>query len=415
MKKIKRKYLYLGAIILVVIAGFFYLRSRNSSGTSEVRYITEAAAKGTLTNSISASGNISVDQIATVDPTITGTVSGLSVNVGDSVSEGDQLFTIINDDLDVAVTKAVSSYQQALNAVESAEVAKDQAKANYEKAEDEDDEDSDSYTKKELQVLEDKIDLAEADIVQAKTSLTASAQSLKSAKDDAAERTVTAPLSGTILEINIENGDDLSKNSDNSSESPIIIGDLSTLKVTVSINEVDIANVSVGQKATLTFDAITDLSLTGTVETIDSLGASDSGVVTYDVTIGFDTLDDRLKPEMTASAEIITEAKQDALIVPSSAVNGSNGNFSVMVLENGQPVQKTVRIGTSNNTQTEILSGLSEGDEVVTQTVTVDSSTSSSSDSDDREASSSGGGGILNGLTGGGSRPGGGSGPPSRD
>jgi len=74
---------------------------------------------------------------------------------------------------------------------------------------------------------------------------------------------------------------------------------------------VDIANVSMGQEVVLTLDALNGVEMTGKVEKMDSLGTVASGVVTYNVTIDFDSLDERIKPEMSVSASIITDVKQD--------------------------------------------------------------------------------------------------------
>jgi hypothetical protein len=103
---------------------------------------------------------------------------------------------------------------------------------------------------------------------------------------------------------------------------------------------------------------------------MDSLGTLTSGVVSYNVTIGFDSLDPRIKPEMSVSAAIITGVKSDVLLVPNSAVKTQNGNSYVQVLVGQTPENRTVEVGLSNDTQTEIISGINAGDNVVTQTIT---------------------------------------------
>jgi multidrug efflux pump subunit AcrA (membrane-fusion protein) len=183
--------------------------------------------------------------------------------------------------------------------------------------------------------------------------------------------------------VNVKNGDDLSRLSSNSNSSaPIIIGNMSTLKAQVQVNEVDITNVNVGQKVMMTFSAIDGLTLTGKVEKVDSLGAQSSGVVSYDVTIDFDSLDERIKPEMSVSANIITGVKQDVLLVPSSAVKTQSGSSYVQILNSGQTPEKVdVEAGASDNTQTEILSGIKIGDKVVTQTISGSNSSTATSSS----------------------------------
>jgi len=393
-----KKYIAIVIVLLLVGTGYYWY-SKNQSSNNQTQYVTAAAEKGTLTTSVSASGNVTVDQSATVDPTITGTVANLSVQVGDSVQEGQLLFNIVNNELEVSVKKAETAYKQAKNALESAEIAEDEAEANYEAAKKKDKTDPSTYTRRQLEVLEDKIDAADNEIIEAEKNMTASLASLQLEQEDAAKREVTAPISGTVNEINIKNGDDLGKTGTTTTKlSPIIIGDLNTLKARVQVNEVDIPNVSIDQKAMLKFDAIEGFTATGKVEKIDSLGTITQNVVTYNVTIGFDSLDARIKPEMSVSADIITSIKQNAVTVPNSAVKTQSGNTYVEVLDEGiTPKQKSVEIGATNNTETEILSGLKEGDKVVTQTINSNSNANTNSNS------SGGGGGIrIPGLGGGG-------------
>lgn len=356
MKKLTKKKIYVISAAAILVLGGYYWYKKSNSTTGQVSYVTQAAEKGTLTTSISASGNVTVDQSATVDPTITGTVANLAISVGDSVKKGDFLFNIINDDLGISADKALTSYK-------SAAISKDQAKADYDQAIREEKNDSHSHLSSELDILKDELQLA-------KDQEDTAWENYLSAKEDADKRKVVASIDGTINAINIKNGDDLSRVSGSSSnaQAPITIGDLSTLKVEVPVNEVDIINVKTGQKAVLTFDAIPDFTATGKVEKIDSLGTVTSGVVTYNVLIGFDELDPRIKPDMSVSANVITEVIQNALIVPSEAVKDQGNGTYVEVLNFGNtPKRVNIEVRVSNSTQTAIKSGINEGDKVVTR------------------------------------------------
>ncbi|MFZ2975360.1 MAG: efflux RND transporter periplasmic adaptor subunit [Candidatus Moraniibacteriota bacterium] len=385
MKFIKKHYLWI-IVGLILIGGGYYWYAKSKTTTAVVQYKTTAVAKGTLISSISGSGNVIVDQSATVDPTITGTVANLAVNIGDSVKKGQTLFTIVNDQLGVDASKSYSSYLQTIASLETAKASKKEAKINYNNGSSEEK----SSLKNKLEATEISLDIAEKNIA-------TSWATYQNALADAAKRTVLAPISGTINAINIKNGDDLSRLSSNSNSSaPIIIGDLATLKAQVQVNEVDISNVSIGQKATMTFNGIEGLSLTGKIEKMDSLGTLTSGVVTYNVTIGFDSLDERIKPAMSVSASIITDAAQDVLMVPNGAIKAQNGSSYVQFLTNGNPKQVPVEIGLSNNTDTQIISGVKEGDNVITQTIksSTTSTTSGSSTSSLRVPGLGGGGGL---------------------
>lgn len=390
-----KKFYIIVAIVLAIAGGSYFWYSKSNATDNEVRYVTATAEKGTLTSSISASGNIIVDQSATVDPTITGTVAGLAVAVGDQVKKGQFLFNIVNGDLTVSVAKANASLKQSEDAVESAELDVKSSKADYDANKKKEDKTPGTYTDKQLKVMKNKIDMAENKVTQAEKNLAATQADYNNTRTEAGKRKVTATIDGTVNAVNIKNGDDLSRlSSSSTSQAPIIIGDLVTMKAQVQVNEVDIANVSQGQKVTLSFDAVDGLETSGTVEKIDSLGTIDQGVVTYNVTIDIDSLDSRIKPEMSVSASIITDVKQNVLIVPASAVKTQNSLLYVEVMNSGESlVQKNIEIGITNGTDMEIVSGISAGDKVVTQTIDPSATTSSSSNSSSIRVPGLGGGG----------------------
>lgn len=366
----KRKYLYAGIIIVLIVGGYYWYK-KSHSASIQVQYVTTTVEKGTLITSISGSGNIIVDNSANIDPTITGTVANLSVSVGDKVEKGQFLFAIVNDDLSANVTKAYSSYLQSLGSLETAKANKKDAQENY-----------DDGSSSEKSALKKKLEAAKISVTVAEENIKYALQNYRNERKDYADSKVTAPISGTVNAINIKNGDDLSKLSSGSSrEIPMIIGDLNTLKAQVQVNEVDVSNVQIDQKTTLTFDALSEFTATGKVEKMDSLGTTTQGVVSYNVTISLDSLDSRIKPGMSVTAAIITNAKQNVITVPVSAVKNQNGNSYVEVLNGPAPTQVPVEVGASNNADTEIISGVNAGDKVVTQTINPSASSASTSSS----------------------------------
>ncbi|MCK4967985.1 MAG: hypothetical protein KAS12_02925, partial [Candidatus Aenigmarchaeota archaeon] len=143
----------------------------------------------------------------------------------------------------------------------------------------------------------------------------------------------------------------------------------------LSLNEIDIVNIEVGQKASLTFDAIEDLIISGQVIEVDSIGTTSQGVVTYDVKIVFDIDNPQVKSGMSVNADIIINVSQNALLVPNATVKMQNNFYFVQVLEPGSEVPKNqqVEVGLTNDIITEVISGLKEGDQVVTATIVADS------------------------------------------
>lgn len=365
---IKKHKITIFLILFVLIGGGYYWYAKTQKTAAIVQYKTAQAEKGNLVVSISGSGNVIVDQLATVDPTITGTVSDLAVNVGDNVKKGEILFQIINNDLSVSNDKASASLQQAKNSIDSAEIQVKQAKADYDAAKK-----NDASTSDQKKILKDKINLAEQAVTAAEKNYKASLADYNNQLADGSKRTVKAPIDGTVSAINIKNGDDLSRLSASSTanDAPIIIGDLKTLKAQIQVNEVDIPNVSIGQEVVMNFSAIDGLNITGKVEKIDALGTLNQGVVTYNVTIGFDSLDSRIRPQMSVSAKIITDVKKNVIIVPNGALKTQGNKTYVEVLNVGAktPERRIIEPGVSNNTETEIVNGINAGDKVVTQTI----------------------------------------------
>jgi HlyD family secretion protein len=222
-----------------------------------------------------------------------------------------------------------------------------------------------------------------ADLVKLKTgpdSLDISAQklSLQQAQNNYDDYFIKAPFDGVLARLSVKSTDTVSNGT--------TIGTLiSSQKIaTITLNEVDVEKVRVGQNAELTFDAIQGLKIAGTVITVDLVGTVSQGVVNYNVELSLDEQDERIKSGMSVTADIKTETTQNVIIVPNSSVKTQGRMNYVEVFENPlpmikgntpltsiiPPIQKKVEIGTSNDSFTEIISGINEGDQVVVRTIT---------------------------------------------
>ena len=373
MKKIfkgKRKAAAMVAAIVVVLGAGYMYYVRASLPATAPRFVTQRAATASLTSTVVVSGTVEADSQESVNPTISGTEADIAVAVGDAVKKGQTLFTVVNNDLDVQVAQSAASYQQAVNALASARNERAAAEAEYRVARNKDKDNDDAYTKRQLAVLEERIALADNAIVLAQKSLTAAGLSYRTTTSDARKRSVTSPIDGTVMSIAVNNGDELgSSPSGEADAAAMIIGNMETLQAKVQVNEVDIATVAVGQTVSLTLDALADTTLNGTVKNIDAIGTAVSGVVTYGVTIGFDTLDERMRPGMSVAATITTSHKDQVLTVPTAALKTDGATSYVTVLRDGVPQRMDVVTGAHDTTSTEIVSGLAVGDEIVVRTV----------------------------------------------
>ncbi len=188
---------------------------------------------------------------------------------------------------------------------------------------------------------------------------------------------IRAPFDGIVAKINVKKADTIS------SGASVVTFIAKQQVANISLNEVDVAKVALGQKVTMTFDAIEDLSVTGKVTDIDNVGTVSQGVVTYNVQITLDTSDPRIKTGMSVNAAIATAVEQDVLIVPNSAIKNQGTSHYVLVVDKNTPAttdntgtllstpptQVPVEIGIADDIATEIKSGVSEGDKIVTRTI----------------------------------------------
>jgi len=237
-----------------------------------------------------------------------------------------------------------------------------------------------------------EVALKQSNLNSANATLDNALTQLESAKEG---YPVVAPFDGVVAEVDVAPGDDVNANT-----VVLKLVDPSVFEVSATVDEVDISQVQQGQEATISLDALTDVELSGNVSSISAFANSQSGVVSYSVTILVTGIPSgvQLREGMSATATITNQLATDVLLVPTRAISNSSTNPTVTVMVNGAPEVRAVTVGQSNDEYTEIVSGLNAGDEVV---VTSTSSTSSSSSS-----SSSSQGGFT--VTGGGGFPGGG-------
>jgi HlyD family secretion protein len=206
---------------------------------------------------------------------------------------------------------------------------------------------------------------------------------LTDAKENYENCFIKAPYDGIVAKVNIKEGDSVSSQTS-------LFTFISTQKIAeITLNEIDAAKVEVGQKVTLTFDALPDLTLTGKVTEIDTVGTVSQGVTSYGVKIALDTDSEKIKPGMSVTAEIVVEAKPDVLVLPNSAIKTQGDSHYVELIEAPEEVKSKLKIGSSivlakevqiknqpveigisNDLSTEIISGLKEGDIVISSKIT---------------------------------------------
>ena len=202
---------------------------------------------------------------------------------------------------------------------------------------------------------------------------------LKNAQDRLEDYSITSTIDGTVIEKNYDVGDtlDTSNASTTGIAYPAVIYDMSALTFDISVNELDINKIQVGQQVEITADAVEGETFTGVVDKVNINGTTTNGSTNYPVTVLVDGTPEELKPGMNVSAKIIVEDAGSVLCVPVEAVSrGADGTSLVKVAgegaldENGNLVDsskledRVVTLGRSDDTYIEILSGLEDGETV---------------------------------------------------
>ncbi|MBI3485539.1 efflux RND transporter periplasmic adaptor subunit [Candidatus Daviesbacteria bacterium] len=404
-------------IVILLVAGYFgYKQFFNKS--TQPTYQTTQAEKGTLVKTVSASGTITLGNSVSITTNATGLVSQVYVKNGDSVTQGQKIADLTLDlDSQAKQASAWSSYLQAktsldsanakFNSLQAAEFTANQKLINDAVARNLKSDDP-TYIEENASWLQ-----SEADYKNQTAIVTQSQAAVSSAwlSYEESSPIITAPISGVINNLTLTPGLSIkpsttSSTSTNTSQKFGSISlDAGQIQATVNVAEVDAPNIVPGQKVTLTLDAFADKTFTGKVLTIDTNGSVSSGVTTYPATISLDSGEANIYPNMAVSAKIITSVKDNVLLVPSAAVSTSNNQStptgsgsSVRVLKNGSVNSVDVTIGDSNDTQTEITSGINEGDSVVTGQTSISSRRSTTQTSPFSVFGGRGGGGGGRGV-----------------
>ena len=335
-----------GGVILIAIIASVILNSQPQSADGPV---TDMVMEGTFTTTVEAKGQLKPISASVVSPSVDGTVAQINVQAGQSVNEGDVLMTIKNDELDNAVAEAKRAVAAAQEDLKNAQAALAAAQAAPTL-------DVDGAT-----APTDATANASA-VSSAQRNLASAQATLDQANAKAAERTVKAPSSGSIVELNakvgatVTGGMVMGEGDTSGGKQCMQIADLSKMKVTVQVGEKDIAKIAVGQSANVTYPAFPDIVSQGTVTAIASVANSDAANgggsnVTFNVDILIEAPDSRLKPGMTAEVSVVTEQLDDVVMVPTMALMTEDGEHYYVNLATDNEGKETRRVKVTVVTQ----------------------------------------------------------------
>ena len=351
------------AAVVAVIAIAVYLFSGGKKET-KVSFTTAKVEKTNIQNSITATGTIEPVTSVTVGTQVSGIVSHLYVDYNSVVKKGQVIAELDKTNLTSELNTARANLSSAQSSLDYELNNYNRYKTLYDKG----------------LVSADEFETAKLSYLKAKEQVTTARESVQKAQTNLGYATITSPIDGVVLSKSVEEGQTVAA-SFNTPELFTIAQDLTDMRVIADIDEADIGGVQEGQRVTFTVDAFPDDLFEGQVTQVRQQATTESNVVTYEVVISAPNNDLKLKPGLTANVTIFTLEKNDVLAVPSKAlrfmpndaflqkgqtIEDVEAKSKVWTLEGNVFKAHKVEIGTNNGILTEIVSGIAEGTEILT-------------------------------------------------
>ena len=369
MKKVTKWGIALLAVAALAAGMWWWLKPKN-----EINYLTEPVVRTNIAQTVSATGEISAAQLVDVGAQASGQIKKLHVTLGQQVKKGDLIAEIDStsqlNNLNTNKAK-LDTYQAQLV---SAEIALRSADKKYQREQALWKEDATS--REALEDAQDAFAAAKASVAELKSSIRQTQIAINTAEADLGYTRITAPMDGTVVAIPVEEGQTV--NANQTTPTIVQVADLSTMLNKMQIAEGDVNKVKAGMKLSFTTLSQPDNVREATLESIDpglttmSQGSYTTSTDTTDSAIYYyarslvPNEDNVLHIGMTTENTIIINQAEKVLAVPKLAVKQRGGKQYVRVLgENNQPQEKEITTGLSDNMNTEVKSGLGEGENVI--------------------------------------------------
>jgi len=397
-RKKSRKVLIVSIALVAVaaLAAFSFMRISGAKAEIDPSKIV-TVSRGDLARSVVATGRIEPISKVEIKSKANGIIKELKVNAGDFVQEGQVLAELDKDNLSARLreARAASMNAESSLAAAEAEYKKNQIETetpdvafacrNVERTEnlfkkglvsqqDLDDarrpleqaENRQHVARSQLGVSQARISQAEAGVAQAKAAV-------ERAEEEFNNATIRSPIKGVVLSRDVEIGSPVSSilNLGAAASLVMVLGDISQVYVKGKVDEADIGLVRFDQPARIKVETFKDKQFDGRVTQISPMGAEKDNVVSFEVRVSINNPGGELRANMTANAEIILEERKSALVIPESAITyDAERNPSVEVPAPASPTgreRKSIKVGVSNGTKTEVLDGLMENQQVILQ------------------------------------------------
>ena len=367
----KKLMFIIGLVVLVVAVPLINARVR---GTSSVEVEVERLEPRVIQSSVLASGKLVHEEEVKLTTEEIGKVTAIYVDEGDKVARGDLALQIDDQRLKAAVQQQQASVRMQEIAIQRQQLQVQNLQTQWERQRGLHERNlinEDSFT-----TSTNNLKIAEVDLMSSKESLEQARALLDQQEDRLAKTRVYSPIDGTVTTLDIKVGETAIASSTNIPGSSLMtIANPASIQTEVNVDEADIANVEIGQKAQVFAIAYPDQPVDGVVESIAVSAKVATGQQGQSFAIKIRLLDPEkitLRPGMTCRAEIFTATKGGVLAAPIQAILVDENlttdavQRDVFVLRNGRAVKVSVDVGIADDTYQEIVSGLSPGDQVVT-------------------------------------------------
>ena len=395
----KKLWIGLGVVAAIVLFAVLAIAGRRERGI-EVR--TETVGRQNLVAVVTASGRIRPKSSADLQADITGRIIDLRVKEGDRVQKGDTLLRIDRTTYEAAVQQARAAVAEAEARAAQARANVEQARRNLERTRALQRDNPELVSPEQIEVAETNFEVQRALAEAATHAVGQSRAALREANDRLAKTVITAPMAGQVTRVNVEQGETAIVGTMNNPGTILLtVSDLSEMEAVIEIDETDIPDIELGDSASVAIDAYPNRSFTGRVSkigqsAIQTLGSSSLSAarstdqsVDFEVVIALQDPPPGLRPDLSATADVVTATRDSVLAIPiialtlqdapakESVPRELNGDTLALGVANAKDVEgvyvvkegkvefRPVKVGIIGQNQFEILDGLIEGEEIV--------------------------------------------------
>ena len=370
-------------LLILGVGGYFIYDNFFKVKDEKVEFITKKAKKGSFSKRVDATGEIFATELIDVGAQVSGQIKKLYVKLGDQVKKGDMIASIDSSTQQNSIDNKEAQLAIYKAQLESAKVALNIAKTQFDR------ENAlfskNATSKQEFESAKNTFSSNSAKIKELEAQIKQKNIELSTAKINLGYTKITAPRDGTVVSVQVEEGQTV--NANQTTPTIVNIADLSHVKMKMQIAEGDITKIKVGTPVEYSILSEPTKKFQTTVSSIDpglttlsdgsygssssskssySSSSSSSSAVYYYAQSIVDNKDGILRIGMTTQNELLIANVEDAIIVPSIGIKKDENGTFVYVLKDGKPVKTAVKTGIKDNLDTQIISGINEGDEIIT-------------------------------------------------